>query len=224
VNPRPWIALSSSTGRTLATLVRTLSPEARASLRGLYTDRECGAPAALAEVRPDVPHLRLPRKELEKRVLEDLRRPELRDALVLCCGYFAILSKDFVENCPAPLVNTHPSLLPAFPGLEKSVHEQAARQVAVSGFTVHLITAELDGGPILFQHPVWLDPALEPEALRESVRAAEQHYLPQIWDRLLRTDLRGPDRDAVSSLELRRRLGLRAPSFKNLDLHTERSP
>src|SRR6476661_5686328 len=81
--------------------------------------------------------------ELQKRGVE----------LVCLAGYMRLLSKDFVRAFENKIVNIHPSLLPAFPGLDaqKQAIESRAK---VSGVTVHLVTAELDGGPIVVQRAV----------------------------------------------------------------------
>ncbi len=127
-------------------------------------------------------------------------------------GFFGILKDDFLRQLKLPVVNTHPSLLPAFPGLESKVHEKAARDVALTGFTVHLVNAVLDGGPILFQHPVWLDAKLSPKALRERVRKAEQTYLAPALEKILHSNISAED-SLKTSYEVRQAHNLYIKTF-----------
>src|SRR5206468_11392110 len=80
----------------------------------------------------------------------------LRDAgvdLVCLAGFMRLVGAPMLSAFPERILNIHPSLLPAFPGLE--AQRQALEYgVRVSGATVHLVTAELDGGPIVLQAPV----------------------------------------------------------------------
>lgn len=197
---------SSSSGETFRSAYAALSPAARSQLKGAFFDRPCGARQVLAEVAPSVPVLEATRSDFESKALAWMGERSFGDGLVFLCGFFGILSENFLGACPAPVVNTHPSLLPSFPGLEKKVHALAADMVPLSGFSVHLVTPELDGGPILFQVPVWLDPRKTPDALRGDVRACEQRWLPRVWEKLLGSDLRAADARAVGR-ELRARLG-----------------
>jgi folate-dependent phosphoribosylglycinamide formyltransferase PurN len=190
-----------------------LPKEAQLSLTAIFADRASAAEHVARQVAPDVPYYRVPKDGFERTALDFLQRPDIADGMVLLCGFFGILSESFMEKAPLPIVNTHPSLLPAFPGLEKRVHLEASHKVAVSGFTIHLVTAELDGGPILFQQPVWLDPRKTPEEHRLDVRRAEQSWLPIVWNFLLRSDLRKED-ELLNSLELRKKIGIVSAGFE----------
>jgi folate-dependent phosphoribosylglycinamide formyltransferase PurN len=198
---------SSSSGETFRSAYAALSPEARSQLAGVFFDRACAARQVAAEIVPSVPVVATERAGFEAAALAWMQQHGFKNGIVFLCGFFGILSEAFLRDCPAPIVNTHPSLLPAFPGLEKKVHAQAADTVCLSGFSVHLVTPELDGGPILFQMPVFLDPRKTPDALRGDVRACEQRWLPRIWEKLLGSDLSAADARAVGR-ELRARLGL----------------
>lgn len=211
---RPWLLFSSSSGQTLRAVAAALSAEERAALKGVAVDRPCGAIEAAREAfGPSVPVVEFPRREFEAESLKWMASLGFRDGLILLCGFFAILKADFLDTCGSTVVNTHPSLLPAFPGKDEKVHEAANRDVAISGFSVHLVNETLDGGAILYQHPVALDPSLDTEANRARVRAAEQYWLPRVWSRLLRSGLEPADRHR-SSLEVRRRLKLSLVSFE----------
>jgi len=127
-----------------------------------------------------------------------------------------LLSDGFLFGCPAPVVNTHPSLLPAFPGLDRKVHADAADRVAVSGFTVHLVTKALDGGPVLFQHPVAVEPTMDAEAVRNAVRAAEQKWLPRVLTKVLESSIEPSDAQ-LSTAALRAKYSFSIPSFQEMD-------
>jgi len=92
-----------------------------------------------------------PREEHDREIVAALHQHKVN--LVCLAGYMRLLSPWFVQQFPRRILNIHPSLLPAFPGLE--AHEQAvAYGVKVSGCTVHLVDEELDHGAIIVQKPV----------------------------------------------------------------------
>ena len=92
-----------------------------------------------------------PRVEHDAEIAAELKR---RGAELIClAGYMRLLSPDFVRAFPNRIVNIHPSLLPAFPGL--NVQQQALDAgVKVSGCTVHFVNEHLDAGPIILQRVV----------------------------------------------------------------------
>lgn len=99
-------------------------------------------------------------------------------ALVVLAGFMRILTPGFVQHYAGRLINIHPSLLPAFPGLH--THERAIQAgCRFAGATVHQVTAELDHGPILAQAvvPVLADDT--PEALAARVLTQEHRIYPQ---------------------------------------------
>ena len=94
--------------------------------------------------------------------------------LVCLAGYMRLLSPWFVQQFPQRILNIHPSLLPAFPGLE--AQEQAfAYGVKVSGCTVHFVDEELDHGPIIVQSAVEVKDADDEHAL--AARILEQEHI-----------------------------------------------
>ena len=117
----------------------------RADAPGLETARQRGL-TALA-----LPSKGKPREEHDREVVAVLRDNKVD--LICLAGYMRLLSSWFVQQFPAKILNIHPSLLPAFPGLE--AQEQAfAYGVKVSGCTVHLVDEELDHGAIIVQKTV----------------------------------------------------------------------
>jgi phosphoribosylglycinamide formyltransferase-1 len=102
----------------------------------------------------------------------------LRPDLILLAGFMRIFSEGFIRRFPRRIVNIHPSLLPAFPGLH--THAQAlAAGVKVHGATVHIVTPSLDNGPIVIQGVVPVLPGDTEETLAARVLAAEHRIYPQ---------------------------------------------
>src|SRR5215467_7021027 len=98
-----------------------------------------------------IPSKGRPREEHDRELVAALRQHNVE--LVCLAGYMRLLSPWFVRQFPHQILNIHPSLLPAFPGLE--AQEQAfAYGVRVSGCTVHFVDEELDHGPIIVQKAV----------------------------------------------------------------------
>jgi phosphoribosylglycinamide formyltransferase-1 len=94
--------------------------------------------------------------------------------LVVLAGFMRILTEDFVNRYPGRLINIHPALLPAFPGLD--THEKALQEgVRIHGCTVHFVTPTVDHGPIISQAAVPVLPGDTPDTL--AARVLEQEHL-----------------------------------------------
>lgn len=105
-------------------------------------------------------------------------------ALVVLAGFMRILTPGFVQHYEGRLVNIHPSLLPAFPGLK--THQRAIEMgCRFAGATVHRVTSELDHGEILAQAVVPVLPGDTPEALAARVLTQEHVIYPRAVERLL---------------------------------------
>ena len=108
-----------------------------------------------------------------------------RPALVVLAGFMRILTAGFVERYRGRLINIHPSLLPAFPGLH--THEKAiAMGCKFAGATVHQVTSDLDHGPILEQAVVPVLPDDTPETLAARVLTQEHVIYPRAIAQFLR--------------------------------------
>jgi phosphoribosylglycinamide formyltransferase-1 len=106
-------------------------------------------------------------------------------ALVALAGFMRILTPGFVARYAGRLVNIHPSLLPAFPGLH--THQRALDAgCRIAGATVHRVTAELDHGPILGQAAVPVLPGDTAGTLGQRVLAQEHRLYPAVLRELLR--------------------------------------
>lgn len=161
--------------------------------------RACAAerwPARIAAVvanRPDAPGLALAREAgVTARGLDDRRfasRAEFDAALaaeidrhapdlVVLAGFMRVLTPEFVAQYAGRMLNVHPSLLPSFPGLHP--HRRALEAgVKWHGATVHLVSAEVDGGPIVAQAAVPVMPGDDAEALAARVLQAEHLLYPR---------------------------------------------
>ncbi len=110
--------------------------------------------------------------------------PQGRPALVVLAGFMRILTPGFVAHYDGRLVNIHPSLLPAFPGLH--THQRAIEAgCRFAGATVHRVTAELDHGEFLDQAVVPVLPGDTPEVLAARVLTQEHIIYPRAVERLL---------------------------------------
>ena len=104
--------------------------------------------------------------------------------LVVLAGYMRIVGPATIATVGGRIINTHPALLPSFPGAH-AVRDALAAGVRVSGCTVHLVTEVLDGGPILAQEAVPVLPGDDVATLHARIRAVEHRLLPAVVARLV---------------------------------------
>ena len=116
------------------------------------------------------------REAFDRAVVAELRRRDV--ALVCLAGFMRLLSPEFVDAFPNRILNIHPSLLPAFPGLDGQA-QAWEHGVKVSGATVHIVTPELDAGPIVRQAVVPVDGADTAAALAARILAEEHRIYPE---------------------------------------------
>ncbi|MEY2879916.1 MAG: hypothetical protein RLZZ15_2296 [Verrucomicrobiota bacterium] len=103
--------------------------------------------------------------------------------LVVLAGFMRVLKPGFLNAFAGKIINLHPSLLPSFPGLD-GIGQAWRRGVKIAGCTVHGVTAEVDGGPIIDQMAVRIEPTDTPESLAGKIHAAEHALLPAVIARL----------------------------------------
>lgn len=180
------VILISGSGSNMAAIVRRARqdnwesrPGARvaavisnqAEAKGLVLAREQGIATAVLD------HRSFPSREaFDAALAQEIDRHD--PALVVLAGFMRILTPAFVAHYAGRLLNIHPSLLPAFPGLH--THERAiAAGCKFAGATVHEVTAELDHGPILAQAVVPVMPDDTPQALAARVLTQEHRIYPQ---------------------------------------------
>jgi phosphoribosylglycinamide formyltransferase-1 len=159
------IADHIAAGRLDAKIVVVISnrPEAR----GLEIARERGLPAEC------IPSKGVPREDYDRQVVTELKARGVE--LVCLAGFMRLLTAEFCRAFPMQILNIHPSLLPAFPGLD--AQKQALEHgVKISGCTVHFVDEQLDAGPIVLQASV---PVLDddtPESLSARI-LKEEHRI-----------------------------------------------
>lgn len=100
------------------------------------------------------------------------------EAIVLA-GFMRVLTAAFVERFPARIVNTHPSLLPAFPGAH-AARDALAYGAKLAGVTIHFVDTTLDGGPIIVQRAVPIRDGDDEAALQRRIQAEEHELLPRV--------------------------------------------
>lgn len=110
--------------------------------------------------------------------LADALSAEAPDLIVLA-GFMRIVGSAVLERFPSRLVNVHPSLLPAFPGMDAPA-QAIAKGVTLSGCTVHLVDGGIDSGPILAQAAVPVLPDDDAATLHARIQTAEHRLLPSV--------------------------------------------
>jgi phosphoribosylglycinamide formyltransferase 1 len=122
------------------------------------------------------------RDEYDRALVRELRARDV--GLVCLAGFMRLVGAPLIEAFPNRILNIHPSLLPAFPGLE--AQKQAIDHgVKVSGVTVHLVTAELDGGPIVVQRAVPVIPGDTADSLAARILEEEHRAYPDAVQMIL---------------------------------------
>jgi phosphoribosylglycinamide formyltransferase-1 len=116
------------------------------------------------------------RAERQRRILDALQAADVD--LVVLAGFDEILGPEVLSRYTGRIINTHPSLLPAFGGSMHAVAQALEHGVKVTGCTIHLVTDELDNGPILLQGCVKVDNGDDVAALHARIREQEHRLLP----------------------------------------------
>jgi phosphoribosylglycinamide formyltransferase-1 len=121
------------------------------------------------------------RTSFEDAVLGHLTERDV-EAVVLA-GFMRLLTPHFIDRFPQRIVNTHPSLLPAFPGVDAAA-QAITYGVKVTGCTIHFVDSSIDGGPIIAQATVPVLPDDDPGALQARIQRQEHRLLPEVVQRL----------------------------------------
>lgn len=159
------IAQSVAAGRLDAQIAAVISNRPEAP--GLALARQMGLHAV------SLPSKGLDREVYDRQLVAELRRCEVE--LVCLAGYMRLLSGYFIRKFHGRILNIHPSLLPAFPGLDAQ-YQALAYGVKVSGCTVHFVDENLDSGPIVVQAVVPVEDEDTPESLSARI-LKEEHRI-----------------------------------------------
>jgi phosphoribosylglycinamide formyltransferase 1 len=192
-------AFSSGANRRLGVLISGRGSNLQALIDAIAAGRLNAAIALVISNREDAPGLDKARKagietlylshrgwptrdDYDSAIVRELRARDV--ALVCLAGFMRLVGAPLIEAFPNRIVNIHPSLLPAFPGLEAQ-RQAIEHGVRVSGVTVHLVTAELDGGPIIAQRAVPVLSGDTAESLADRILEEEHRIYPEAVQRVL---------------------------------------
>jgi len=167
----------------------------------VVSNRE-GAPGLTLAQQRGLPAKVIPSRGIEREAYDRVVVAALNDArvdLVCLAGFMRLLSPYFVSAFRGRILNIHPSLLPAFPGLE--AQRQALEYgVKFSGCTVHFVDEDLDAGSIVAQAVVPIEPADTPETLSARILAQEHRIYTEAVDLVLSGQFRVEGRRVLPSL------------------------
>ncbi len=176
--PLPIAVLASGAGTNLQALLDTV--HGREAEVVAVASNVAGAPALARAVERSVPTAVFPRAGYPDRGARDRAMAdwlaERGARLVVLAGYMELVGEPFLERFPAAVLNVHPSLLPAFPGL-RAIEQALAYGVKVFGVTVHFVDAGVDSGPVILQGARELPDARNPAEVLEALRPLEHTLL-----------------------------------------------
>jgi phosphoribosylglycinamide formyltransferase 1 len=179
--PARLVVLASGTGSLLASLLDAAVGDYPARVIAVGVDRDC--PAAEIAAAASLPTFRVRLADHPDRNAWDAALTEAAAAhspdLVVSAGFMKILGKQFLSKFQGRILNTHPTLLPAFPGAH-GVADALAHGVKVTGCTVHLVDAGTDTGPILAQQPIPVLDDDDEETLHERIKVTERRLLVDV--------------------------------------------
>ena len=163
----------------------------RPEARGLEIARDLGLPA-----------LSIPSKGLDRTVYDGMLAAELKKHavdLVCLAGYMRLLSAGFIREFPGRVLNIHPSLLPAFPGLDAQ-HQALEHGVKITGCTVHFVDEYLDAGPIIVQAAVPVEDGDSVESLSARILIEEHRIYSEAIRLVLGGNLRMEGRRVLTGV------------------------
>jgi phosphoribosylglycinamide formyltransferase 1 len=173
--------LASGTGTNLQALIDRAHGRDGVVIRAVASDKP-EAPALDRARAAGIDAQVFARAAFADRVARDaamvawLREREVE--LVVLAGYMQLLSDDFLARFPDRVINVHPALLPAFPGLA-AVEQAIAYGVKVFGVTVHFVDGGVDSGPVILQRAVELPDARDAESVLKQLHPIEHELLPE---------------------------------------------
>ena len=188
--PVPIAVLVSGTGTNLQALLESVhGREARVVA---VASSVAGAPALDRARARAIPTAVFARAEYHDRAARDEALAEWLSArgarLIVLAGYMELLGDSFLERFPNAVMNVHPSLLPAFPGLH-AIEQALAYGVKVFGVTVHFVDAGVDSGPVILQRAIELPEARDADEVLAALRPLEHSLLPEAVRRFARGEL-----------------------------------
>ena len=183
--PARLVVLASGTGSLLASLLEAAVGDYPARVVAVGADRACPALQIATAASVAIYTVRLgdyPDRDAWDAALTEATAVHEPD-LVVSAGFMKILGSQFLSRFPGRVVNTHPALLPAFPGVH-AVPAALAYGVKVTGCTVHLVDAGTDTGPILAQQAVPVFDDDDEATLHERIKVVERRLLVDVLEAL----------------------------------------
>jgi len=182
--------LVSGSGTLLQALLDAPSAELGAQILAVGSDR-AGVMGLRRAEAADVPTFIVPVDDYPDRRAWDVALAEQVAAyvpdLVISAGFMRILGPSFLSRFSHRVINTHPALLPSFPGAH-AVRDALAYGVRVTGSTVHLVDEGVDTGPVLAQEAVRVEEGDDEESLHERIKVVERRLLVEVVGRLARSE------------------------------------
>jgi len=162
---------AQATGRLAPAVVAVVASN-KADAPAIERARGAGVPAIVVE------HRGFPSRDAFEAALLDQLAGYRVDAIVLA-GFMRILGPRFIDAFPARIVNTHPAILPAFPGVDAPA-QAIEHGVKLSGVTVHFVDGGVDTGPIIAQRAVPVLPGDDAATLHRRIQIEEHRLLPRV--------------------------------------------
>lgn len=183
VSEYPIVVLASGRGTNLVALIEKLHKDATSPVQIVAVVVSASdAPALVAADDAGIPTYVVSRDDFGSREERDRALAAVvagaDPRLVVLAGWMSILTPDFLDRFPDRVINLHPSMLPAFPGMH-AIEEALEWGVRYTGVSVHYADPQVDGGPPILQEPVPVTSADSVESLRERIREVEHRILPQ---------------------------------------------
>ncbi|MDA2894216.1 phosphoribosylglycinamide formyltransferase [Mycolicibacterium sp. BiH015] len=179
--PSRLVVLASGTGSLLASLVDAAVGDFPARVVAVGTDRVCTALDIAAAA--SIPSFTVSLADHPDRGAWDVAITDATAAfspdIVVSAGFMKILGPEFLSRFPGRVLNTHPALLPAFPGAH-AVRDALAYGVRLTGCTVHLVDAGTDTGPIVAQQAVPVLDGDDESTLHERIKVIERQLLVEV--------------------------------------------
>lgn len=179
--PARIVVLASGTGSLLGSLLAAATGDYPARVVAVGVDRDCRAAQIAADA--GIPAFTARLGDHPDRAAWDAAITVAAAAhdpdLIVSAGFMKILGPQFLSRFPGRVVNTHPALLPAFPGAH-AVPDALNYGVKVTGCTVHVVDAGVDTGPILAQQAVEVQDGDDEETLHERIKVVERRLLVDV--------------------------------------------
>lgn len=176
------VVLASGTGSLLQALIDS---RMRSHIVAVGSD-VADAPALSRATSAGLETFTLPvgvsRSEWNMELAQTLAR--FQPDLIVCAGFMRVIGAEVIERFPDRIINSHPALLPAFPGAH-AVRDALAYGAQVTGCTVHVVDAGVDTGPIIAQQPVTIDTHDDESALHERIKQVERVLLVDVVERIV---------------------------------------